>query len=188
MGTLNAGKVQLSDSNDVRIYIDGDASTPVIRISKDGYEANSETNPDNLLFSSAYNYDKVLDSFLYTIPNETAWQAKSVGAHTVDYGGTKYLGEQGSQTAGDGFATSEKELAGLLVQATGSSAGSNEPIWETFGYQYIQMQFRVQDFGSGNEGWVRIDRVCVNASGSSQTFPTLVGMKLRVKVKAETIS
>jgi hypothetical protein len=62
MGTLNAGKIQLSDSNDMRIYIDGDASTPVIKISKDGYEADSETDPDNLLFSSIYNYLKVVET------------------------------------------------------------------------------------------------------------------------------
>lgn len=188
MGLVTTGIVKMSDSSKVRIYLDSTVDPPILRISKSGYNADTETNADNLLWSSAYNYDKVMDSFLYTIPNETAWQAKSVAAHTVDYGGTKYLGEQGSQYAGDGFSTNEKEITSQLIQTTGSSADASEPIWETFGWQYIQLQFRVQNFGSGNEGWVRVDRVCVNASGSSQTFPTLVGMKLRIKVKAETIS
>lgn len=61
MGTLTSGKIKLPNSS-TRMYLDGDASPPVFRVSKSGYDASSETNPNNLLFSSAYNYFKIIDS------------------------------------------------------------------------------------------------------------------------------
>ena len=56
MGTLSAGTIQLPASSS-RIYVNG--ATPIIRISKPGYNAVTETNPDNLIFSSTYNYFKI---------------------------------------------------------------------------------------------------------------------------------
>lgn len=66
MGTLTSGKIKLPNSS-TRMYLDGDASPPVFRISKAGYNASTETNPDNLLFSSTYNYFKIVQNGSYSL-------------------------------------------------------------------------------------------------------------------------
>lgn len=75
MGTLSAGTIQLPASSS-RIYVNG--ATPIMRISKAGYNAVTETNPDNLIFSSAYNYFKIMESGSYAV----SWGAEVVPANT----------------------------------------------------------------------------------------------------------
>lgn len=57
LGTATAGTLAMP-SGTPRIYID--SATPIVKISKSGYNAATETNPDNLIFSSAYNYFKII--------------------------------------------------------------------------------------------------------------------------------
>ncbi len=62
LGTVTTGTIKMSDGSNVRIYQDGTVNPPILRISKAGYNADTETNPNNLLWSSAYNYFKIIDN------------------------------------------------------------------------------------------------------------------------------
>lgn len=58
--TAELGKILMSSGGYVKIYLDSAQS--VIRIAKDGYNADTETDPDKLLWSSEFNNFKILEA------------------------------------------------------------------------------------------------------------------------------
>lgn len=63
--TAELGKILMSSGGYVKIYLDSASS--VIRIAKSGYNADTETNPDNLLWSSAFNNFKIIDQGVQSV-------------------------------------------------------------------------------------------------------------------------
>ena len=196
MTDTDGSSITMKDSADKkRIFISTQSgATPVLRISKATKDASTALTQADCLFTTEddsanpISYKKVIDEFIYTIPNTADWQAKVQNAGTVGYWGTVY-GSGPSFSSGYG-TTLPREVSAVLFPGTNSAGDCFDPIWgsaelgttDSSSYQYVRVEFRV----SGGQGLIRIDRVCVNTNLiSNLTLPTLVGMKIKITVYAD---
>ena len=212
LGTITGGTLTLDhssgafikfkDSSDnvaIRLQVNS-SSDPDLVIMKSGEDADNSTDaedPSKVAFSTKLTvnsvavrstYKKVIDEFIYTIPNTSDWQAKVQNAGTLGYWGAA-TGSGSSFPYGYG-TTLPREVSAVLFPGTNSAGDCFDPIWgsaelgttDSSSYQYVRVEFRV----SGGQGLIRIDRVCVNMNlVSNLTLPTLVGMKIKITVYAD---
>lgn len=158
MGTLSAGTIQLPASSS-RIYVNG--ATPIMRISKAGYNAVTETNPDNLIFSSAYNYFKIIDSGKYNYTFNTDTIAGGVMGATID-----------SVEIGTIAGTNTRGVFGFIVRNTGQYI----PLLFAQHYSYlIESWFLTVDPPAAGISSIRFKRVVSNFSASTQSITGITG-------------
>lgn len=158
MGTLSAGTIQLPASSS-RIYVNG--ATPIMRISKAGYNAVTETNPDNLIFSSAYNYFKIIDSGKYNYTFNADTIAGGIMAATID-----------NVEIGTIAGTNTRGVFGFIVRNTGQYI----PLSFAQHYNYlIESWFLAVDPPAAGISSIRFKRVVSNFSASTQSFSGITG-------------
>ena len=157
LGRITTGQIRLSDSNDVRIFIDGESNPPVIRISKDTYEADTETDPDNLLFSSDYNYMKIVQSG-WTALSTSTFGSKLVAANSIDVTQVQHI------------ATSDATEKKVLFCNFRSSVFTG-PTFISYTSGLIYEWWDATHVSDGAGGFeVKVTRVLVNNSGGGNTF------------------
>lgn len=197
MSHSDGSSITIKDSAGTkRIFLSTqDGAAPVLRISKATKDASTALAQADCLFTSEddsanpVSYKKVLDEFIYEIPDTADWQDKTVTAGQNTFSGTVYI-------AGDNFPTGygttlPREVIGTMFPNTNSAANCEELIMGTTdgdlgasaAFQYVQINFRTV----GGEGLVRLDRVCVNPLTANRTFPSLVGNKIKITVYADQV-
>jgi hypothetical protein len=203
MQDTDGSSITMKDASGTnRIYLSTiTGSAPVLRISKPNKDATTNLAINDCIFTTdtnilgtnvPTNYKKIIDEFIFTIPNTSYWQDKTLSAG-VHYVATEWL-------VGDNFPNgygldAPREVTGILFNpTTNSSANCEELAWgsaEDSSHpvaQYIQINFRKYTYGGQNMGVVRIDRVCVSHLPFPVTFPSLVGSKLKITVYGDLIT
>mgnify|MGYP001563313465 CR=1 FL=1 len=157
------------------------AGVPIIRISKATYNASTETNPNNLLFSSAYNYVKVINSEEHILNSSTIFIAATVNANAFGFQSesfdvsstvpdTSNRKIKGTINLGGGFVFPTTYISLLRIDATGLVWGW----WEIY-------------YDPGNRKvWVR--RYVMNDSTVNYSLGSAVNHYASWEIDAETLT
>ena len=164
-------------SNVIRIYAAAiSGSDPKFIISKATYNASTETDPDNLLFSSEYNYTKIIESGVITVSNFTS--------NSVDPNKVEVQYHEISYTNND----ADREIIGSIYDATLSIFPL--PLLQSYegsdGIYQENILIGIVDVDGTRK--IGIWRYMSNFAATAKTFDDISTYKVKWVVMAETLS
>ncbi len=183
MGHSSGAKMLFQDNSSVnRIKIAAtNGGSPKLIVTKATYDADTETNPDNMLFSTDYNYFKIVDD---GVISTTSFIQENVAANSIV-----------TQNAYDSTTISDlKSIQAILYIATGSTIAtplnytevlllnSNGIVWLTVDISHIP--------GNAEASRIKVVRNIYNNSSVAYNNANMdwTGMKVKWALMAETIS